>query len=76
MSKLQNTHRTVLNYAKTLNAVFATDLFCSADGFLGLGAISAGTQVCKAVNLAERSFFFSLGNARRGKSECPTFLKS
>lgn len=48
MNKSPNTHRTVFNFAKTLNAVFATDKFCSADGFLGLGAISAGTQVCEA----------------------------
>lgn len=26
--------------------------------FFGLGAISAGTQFCKAVKLAESSFFF------------------
>lgn len=58
MNKLPHTHRTVLNCAKTLNAVFTADLFCSADGFLGLGAISAGTQVCKAVRLAESTLFF------------------
>lgn len=33
-------------------------------------------QALKSVKLAESSFFFSLGNARRGKFECPTFLKS
>lgn len=74
MNKLPTAHRTMLNYAKTLNAVFAIRLFFLCKCFLGVR--SSQCRHSGLQSLQKVAFFFLLVNARRGKSEGPTFLKS
>lgn len=66
-----DTHRTVLNYAKMLNIVFAIVYTLQMFSW----GQQQSVQVYKAVKLAESGKFFFL-NARRGKSECPTSEKA